>query len=317
MNFPGHNYLGPGNPIHNGVPVDEDDRIAQRHDIAYENATSSEHIRTADRQAIVVFTKDYLFTGNYHSAIGSAGLSLKYLAESIFGVQYPGNIDSRKRAMSGANNLVEGLEAEEGSSVKRARRDEDGISASARQESDNKSIHSNAGATGHGINVHHPISNFKTGKLVFVHQRLMYTKGYQYKTLATTIKINNITQNVLTTPFARVPCDVLPWYMTRAEFDTLPLGSSVKMCTTTVSPLGFRTPFLTNSSGLSSVNSNLFVIGMSAHGLNNTFHGINMKYTVAASNPCVPTGVAFDEEDDWDHWWGEKVPDLSLGAGLF
>lgn len=35
------------------------------------------------------------------------------------------------------------------------------------------------------------------------------------------------------------------------------------------------------------------------------------------SNPCVLTDVTFDEEDDWDHWWGEKVGDTTAGGGLF
>ena len=47
---------------------------------------------------------------------------------------------------------------------------------------------SNANAEGHGINVHHPLSNFKTGKLVFMHQRLMYSKGYQFKCFDTLLK---------------------------------------------------------------------------------------------------------------------------------
>ena len=95
MNFPGHNYLGPGNPILNGEPVDEDDRIAQEHDYAYDAATSDEHIREADRRAIANFTKDFIVNNNYHSAIGSIGLASKYIFESALGVQYPRNVDQR------------------------------------------------------------------------------------------------------------------------------------------------------------------------------------------------------------------------------
>ncbi|KAH8021836.1 hypothetical protein HPB51_018542 [Rhipicephalus microplus] len=34
--FSGHRYLGPGNPLRNGDPVDEDDGLAKSHDEAYD-----------------------------------------------------------------------------------------------------------------------------------------------------------------------------------------------------------------------------------------------------------------------------------------
>jgi hypothetical protein len=42
MLLPGHHYIGPGNPVPNGVPVDQDDRIALLHDIRYEYARNAE-----------------------------------------------------------------------------------------------------------------------------------------------------------------------------------------------------------------------------------------------------------------------------------
>lgn len=323
MNFPGHNYLGPGNPIENGEPVDEDDRIARRHDILYYAATSVEDIRAANRSAIVDFTKDFLYTGNYHSAIGSVGLGLKYIGESVFGVQYPGDVESRKRKrsdMSGGHNPVTGLDDDSGASDSKRKRNADetmDISEGAKQQSDSRSLSSNANATGHGINVHHPISNFTTGKIVFIHQRIMITKGYQFKCIQGNAKLGSYTYNFLSTPYAKVPCDVIPWYMTKCEFDKLPNNTSVKVCRTVVSPMGFRTPFTTNSAGINSVNSNLFVLGMGAHGLVNTYHGVNMKYSITAASPCVPTGLTLENEDDWAHWWGSTVPNPVTNNGLF
>lgn len=87
--FPGHRYLGPGNSLNSGTPVDKDDEIAQQHDWAYEKATTSEDIRTADREAISQFTSDAIHNWNYHSAIGALGLSTKYAVESVTGVLYP------------------------------------------------------------------------------------------------------------------------------------------------------------------------------------------------------------------------------------
>ena len=40
--YPNHRYLGPGNPIDNGTPVDNADRIAQVHDIEYNSARTKE-----------------------------------------------------------------------------------------------------------------------------------------------------------------------------------------------------------------------------------------------------------------------------------
>lgn len=241
MLFPGHNYLCPGNPVENGEPVDKDDRIARSHDIAYDEAFSDEHIRSADRVAIKDFGYDYLTTGNWHSLVGATGLGLKYVAESVFGVQYPRNVSERKRSaqgtMSGSHTPIVPANDDDGPQSKRQRRnggEEENmeISSAANKESASKSIHSNANAQGHGINIHHPISNFKTGKLVFVHQRLMYTKGYQYKCLQTKYKLNNYYQYLLTTPYANVPCDVIPWYMSKSEFKNLPLGSKMTIAKT-------------------------------------------------------------------------------------
>lgn len=89
MNFPGHRYLGPGNPTNNGPPVDKDDEIAQSHDLPYSKTTTSKDIRTADKKAIVEFSKNSITTGNWHSAVGVTGLSAKYAVESITGVLYP------------------------------------------------------------------------------------------------------------------------------------------------------------------------------------------------------------------------------------
>lgn len=89
MLFPGHNYLGPGNDINNGEPVDSDDRIAQQHDRDYSNATNDSDIREADREAIWNFTKDALLNHNWHSGIGALGLGFKYGVESVTGVIYP------------------------------------------------------------------------------------------------------------------------------------------------------------------------------------------------------------------------------------
>lgn len=89
MLFPGHNYLGPGNPVDNGEPVDEDDLTAQIHDRAYESANSDSDIREADKVAIFDFAKEAVLHNNWHAGIGAIGLGAKYALESVTGVLYP------------------------------------------------------------------------------------------------------------------------------------------------------------------------------------------------------------------------------------
>ncbi|XP_039292344.1 uncharacterized protein LOC120353288 [Nilaparvata lugens] len=96
--FPGHNYLGPGNPIENGEPVDSDDAIAQIHDLAYHYAECAEDIRLSDREAIASFFSDCVENRNWHSAVGCMGIGIKYVVESCVGILYPNDGRSVPRA---------------------------------------------------------------------------------------------------------------------------------------------------------------------------------------------------------------------------
>ncbi|KAH8032417.1 hypothetical protein HPB51_025148 [Rhipicephalus microplus] len=59
----GYQYLGPGNPLRKGDPVDEDDGIAKSHDEAYERATSHEDVFAADQASAALFLNDFTRTG--------------------------------------------------------------------------------------------------------------------------------------------------------------------------------------------------------------------------------------------------------------
>lgn len=81
--FPGHNWLGPGNPIDDAPAVDKADEVARTHDIAYSHAHNFEDIRTADRQAM------HDFPVSVPGVVGTIGLALKYAAETVAGPIYP------------------------------------------------------------------------------------------------------------------------------------------------------------------------------------------------------------------------------------
>lgn len=87
MLFPGHKYLGPGNKLQSGKPVDKDDSIAEEHDWRYHLAQNKEDVRSADRKAIKEFFKEGL--NHPHAWVGALGLGIKYGVESLTGVLYP------------------------------------------------------------------------------------------------------------------------------------------------------------------------------------------------------------------------------------
>lgn len=91
MNWPGYKYLGPGNNINNGSPVNIVDSIAKQHDLAYDNAKTKIDIRKCDLKAIDEFGKvETHGIGEYvASAVGKYGLKTKYSVESVTGVLYP------------------------------------------------------------------------------------------------------------------------------------------------------------------------------------------------------------------------------------
>jgi len=79
--FPGHKYLGPGNKMDIGPPIDTDDLIAQQHDFEYENALDKENIHRADKKAIAAFVGDCIKNKNWHSALGALCIGFKHLIE--------------------------------------------------------------------------------------------------------------------------------------------------------------------------------------------------------------------------------------------
>lgn len=194
-----------------------------------------------------------------------------------------GYLSQAGTSTQGGPEFTMGGEETEKPSAKRPRTEEGGANEDKKK--------GGGGATEPGSTViRKPISNFKTGKIVISHSRFMFSYGYHYKCVEAPLKSESSgTQYLLCTPFARVPCHGLPFYMTKTEFSNLPIGSQGAIFTCQVQPLGFRTPFITNSAGINNVNSNLLVYGMHAHGLNNKYNGTNLEYTSTSSTPMIIT----------------------------
>lgn len=103
--LPGHKYLGPGNPINNGKPVNKADEIARQHDIAYDKSTTKNEIFNADEKAIASFSKEK----GISNTIGEFGLSTKHFVEKgINRTIYPWNLPDKQQPMSNrrsSNNI--------------------------------------------------------------------------------------------------------------------------------------------------------------------------------------------------------------------
>lgn len=86
--LPFHKYVGPGNSLEQGEPVDLDDQIARIHDRAYADAVSDLDVRQADRDAIEHFLVEGANDETGHSLLGAIGIGAKYAVESASGVLY-------------------------------------------------------------------------------------------------------------------------------------------------------------------------------------------------------------------------------------
>lgn len=100
----------------------------------------------------------------------------------------------------------------------------------------------------------------------------------------------------MTTPLAHVPWDRPYFYITPAEYNALPRGSSVKHCSVKVIPRNVRIAFPTNSttSNLATLNQNKdLIVGK---GLQINCHTVNAHYTTFQDNqPMIPSDFELEK----------------------
>lgn len=108
LTVPRHNYLGPGNPLNNGEPVDKDDAIARVHDNEYSVARHQQDIFDSDWKAVKEFGRDFVANSNFHSLLGAAGLGVKTGVERTLGqVLYPSGMSKRLRTNSNNSGEID------------------------------------------------------------------------------------------------------------------------------------------------------------------------------------------------------------------
>lgn len=91
--LPGYKYLGPGNTLDEGEPVNKVDALAREHDIRYDQAQSSKEIKDSDLEYAKKFGKEFIKDPSFGAAAGAVGLGIKTAAERVVGVKYPNMSD--------------------------------------------------------------------------------------------------------------------------------------------------------------------------------------------------------------------------------
>lgn len=275
MHFPGHNYLGPGTNDFTALPVDEDDVIAQRHDLAYLEAQHPEDIRQADREAI----SDFLHHGGLHSYIGAAGLALKYGVESMTGIVYPRKHFTEK-TMPPAKRQRNGNEDVE-----------DNKDEAPEIEVDTKQVpqtgSSMPGGTGSDV-IATILENPGTTHASLIYRKAfqIYTAGFKFKVLdnhSWTSVFHNGTK-MLCTPLVDISPNERSWFIDPMEDSIMPLNTWAKRCRIKVTPLGYRLPFATNEAASSFANSQTLVQIAYGVGLNKILNYVSTGVKVNVSD---------------------------------
>lgn len=100
--LPGYKYLGPGNSLNRGVPVNALDSAAQKHDEKYEKLSDylkktknrkvfEEKVKEADReflQEVSLITPNSMYE-RFARYLAQGGIGTKYLVKQVTGVLYP------------------------------------------------------------------------------------------------------------------------------------------------------------------------------------------------------------------------------------
>lgn len=329
--FPGHNYLGPGNPLDNGPSVDNADEIAREHDYSYENARSSFDIHKSDLKAIGQFGYDFVKDPNLASASGFVGLGAKKYLETYTGLTYPFEFNPTVQAVDSINTFFGGdsfLPDPSRPQIPMPKREnedkgpdrhpnkvqagdslvtgggEGGEAMSVDQKPQAGS--SMPGGTGSDVmatiikNPHLPTNMFS-----FKKTWQLYTGGFQFNQVDIDTFFPEPAQSeifgpnvrVLITPLACLDPNMLPFYVSEQEYEELPSFSVAKACKIKVTPLGYRLPFQTNEASAGYANSQTLVQIAHSVGLNTMYNLTNTNYTINAADPTLVTTALAAQPD--------------------
>lgn len=96
--LPGYKYLGPGNNLYEGTPVNKADSIARKHDFEYNSAVNKSQVFDSDNRAILSFFNEYSENKTFGALVGALGLGAKTSVEQFFDTSiYPNTESMSKR----------------------------------------------------------------------------------------------------------------------------------------------------------------------------------------------------------------------------
>ena len=272
--FPGHNYLGPGNPLPNGEPVDEDDAIAREHDYAYAAAKTKDDIRKADQIAIQKFSK----VNNWHATVGATGLRLKNIGESFVGEQlYPDPQDMQRGDKRPKHISPDSTPKKQKPIPPLPPLPTDSTDWSPGEEisgtisempNTGQPGSSVAGGAGASVVQTSPLTcpRNESYKKVYRRNFQLYTAGFQFwKTNCKEVndalgqEVLEPTHGAIHTPLAVMDPGDPALYMNMREFMDVSNTEYATHCKIKITPLGYRLPFATNDATSTYANSQTLI----------------------------------------------------------
>jgi len=258
--LPGYKYLGPGNSLEAGEPVNEADAIARDHDHEYATARNSEDIRRADEKAAKSFGQSLFNKPTFGAFAGAIGLNAKQAVEHYIGVQYPRNMkrtsdqtDSLKKFKGNDSNDISMSGVEdinmENNKVERAQVGGGNTGA--------------GGVAGAELIVSRPLRNNLMGTLMTLKKTFFWRLKSCDSTIVTSIDNNSYKQCI--TPFFDFEPAFAGNYFTKRELDRLSEldGAKLHSLSMKITSMGMTSPFRTatdaSAGTVSQLNGHLMV----------------------------------------------------------
>lgn len=309
--YPGTKYVGPGNSLNKGEPVNHGDRVAQKHDLEYDyykylynrkeitKKEFEEKIKESDSN----FIKENSWF-NLQEAISKAGIIGKQTVEKITGQLYPSMSEEpdNKRKRIGAN-----IEREEEEEYIPASQDS-GVGGEMVLTGTGKEASSLESQTNGNRIVSIPRQLTEFGKKISTYRKVIDCISFAYASHTINIEYkygdDSVTPQrkafIRNTCMAEIPWELPVLYLTPSEFGALPAGAIAKECRIKIR---FRSgvPQFQTSSSLSSIATlNNKIELWSAKGLVQTGWGQNIRIAnTDANQPMKPTefGTPFYQKD--------------------
>ena len=280
FNVPGYNYLGPGNKLHNGVPINSLDHKAYKHDLNYQQAKTKEDIYAADSQAISEFSQEGPLGILSAGALGAKTITEQAIGNTI----YPNMSQKREADSTFEANKIPKLDPE----------------ISKFEEKDASGANPGGQVTAMAIRRPYEFGAVKKYNKTFQ----LYTAGYKWAkhgndttfapspALWSTDSVLNITSLAVLDP------SNLYMYMTPAQRNQLTAGDYAKSCRIRCTPLGFRLPFSTLDTESTWANSATLVQTVHGIGIESHIPTRLARYESATSKLAEVTGLHDPSADD-------------------